>query len=226
MGKKVNPVGFRLPLGREWQSCWFTKKEKDYERSIQRDFALRSFLRSRLSSAGIAKIVIECVNDRVTATLHSARPGVVFGRKGAEIENLKKEVVKRFRCEISFDVIEVKQPNLNATLVAEDIAKQLSERKSFRRALRRAKQMAMKAGALGIRVRVSGRLGGVDIARAEKDSEGRVPLHTLRENIEYAGTDAYTTYGVCGVKVWLCLKNRNVFKNKALKEGAVHAVSA
>lgn len=214
MGHKVNPVGFRLSLTRDWQSRWHAKDEKSYESMLARDLKLRVFLKKRLKNAGISKIVIESAGGRVSVILHSSRPGVVFGKKGVEIESLQKAVLKTFGFEVSFNVSEVKRPEMNAQLIAEHAARQITDRKPFRRILKNIVKEAR--GVKGIKIQLSGRLGGADIARTEKDRWGSIPLHTLRENIEYAGVDAPTTYGVCGVKVWVCTKNKD--RSKGYKD--------
>jgi len=201
MGQKTNPVGLRLGINRTWDSRWFAGK--DYATFLLQDHMLRTYLYDKLSAAGISRILIERPAKKPLVTIYSARPGVVIGRKGADIDKLKQDLSKLVGAETSLNIVEVRKPEIEAKLVAEGIAQQLEKRVSFRRAMKRAVQSAMRLGALGIRVHCSGRLGGAEIARVEKAHEGSVPLHTLRADIDFARATAKTTYGTCGVKVWI-----------------------
>ncbi|MGL5719986.1 MAG: 30S ribosomal protein S3 [Alphaproteobacteria bacterium] len=202
MGQKTNPIGFRLGVNRTWDSRWYASK-KDYVKLLHEDLALRKFLKSRLSDAEISQVVIERPHKKPRITVYSARPGVIIGKKGAGIEKLRLDLSEMLGDEINFNIVEIRKPELVAPLVAEGIAKQLEKRASFRRAMKRAVQSAMKAGALGIRVNCAGRLMGAEIARVEWYREGRVPLHTLRADVDFGSAVAKTTYGTCGVKVWV-----------------------
>ena len=201
MGQKVNPIGLRLGINRTWDSRWYA--ERDYANLLEQDLKLRKFLKARLAQAGVSRIVIERLARRAKITIHTARPGVVIGKKGADIEALRQEVAKRAGTEVSLNILEIRKPELDATLVAESIAQQLERRVAFRRAMKRAVQSAVRLGAQGIRINCSGRLGGAEIARMEWYREGRVPLHTLRADVDYGVATAFTTYGTCGVKVWI-----------------------
>ena len=201
MGQKVNPIGFRLGVIKTWDSKWFATK--DYSKLVFEDRKLRDYIKERLYHAGIAQIEIERAANKAKIRIHTARPGIVIGKKGAEIEALRKELEKKFKREILIDIQEVRRPELDATLVAENIALQLVRRVAFRRAMKRAVSSALKFGAKGIRVACAGRLGGAEMARREWYREGRVPLHTLRADIDYGTALARTTYGVIGVKVWI-----------------------
>ncbi len=201
MGQKTNPIGLRLGINRSWESRWYS--EKDYPKLLQEDIKLRKFLLKNLSSAGISKIVIERPAKLAKITLHTARPGVIIGKKGSDIEKLKTKISMMISGDVSINIVEIKKPELDSKLVADNIAQQLERRVAFRRAMKRAVQSAMRLGALGIRVNCSGRLGGAEIARMEWYREGRVPLHTLRADIDYGVSRANTTYGICGVKVWI-----------------------
>ncbi|WP_206935829.1 30S ribosomal protein S3 [Roseococcus thiosulfatophilus] len=201
MGHKVNPIGLRLGINRTWDSRWFAGR--DYARLLHDDIKLRETLKDRLKSAGVSKVVVERPAKKPRVTIHAARPGVVIGKKGADIDQLRKELSVRAGAEVSLNILEIRKPELDATLVAESIAQQLERRVAFRRAMKRAVQSAMRLGALGIRINCSGRLGGAEIARMEWYREGRVPLHTLRADIDYGIATAKTTYGTCGVKVWI-----------------------
>lgn len=209
MGQKVNPVGFRLGVIRSWDSKWFAAK--DYGKLVQEDSLIRKFIKKRLYHAGIAKIEIERAANRAKIRIQTARPGIVIGKKGAEIEALKRILERKFKREMLLDIQEVRRPELDATLVAENIALQLERRVAFRRAMKRGVSSALKFGAKGVRVACAGRLGGAEMARREWYREGRVPLHTLRADIDYAIAVARTTYGVIGVKVW-------IFKGEVLPE--------
>ena len=201
MGQKTNPIGLRLGIIKSWESRWFS--EKDYSKLLQEDINIRKFLMKKLSSAGISKVVIERPAKLAKITIHTSRPGVIIGKKGSDIEKLKKEVGNITDSDVSINIMEIKKPELDSQLVADNIAQQLERRVAFRRAMKRAVQSAMRLGALGIRVNCSGRLGGAEIARTEWYREGRVPLHTLRADIDYGVSRASTTYGICGVKVWI-----------------------
>ena len=202
MGQKVNPIGFRLGINRTWDSRWYANK-RDYANLLHEDLELRKMLRARLQQAGLSKVVIERPAKRARITIHTARPGVVIGKKGADIEGLRAELAKRTGGDVSLNIVEIRKPELDATLIADNIAQQLMRRIAFRRAMKRAVQSAMRLGAEGIKITCSGRLGGAEIARTEWYREGRVPLHTLRADIDYGTATAMTTYGTCGVKVWV-----------------------
>jgi small subunit ribosomal protein S3 len=201
MGHKVNPIGLRLGINRTWDSRWFASR--DYAKLLHADVKLREALKERLKGAGVAKVVIERPAKKPRVTIHAARPGVVIGKKGADIEVLRKDMAKLAGAEVALNILEIRKPELDATLVADSIAQQLERRVAFRRAMKRAVQSAMRLGAGGIRINCSGRLGGAEIARMEWYREGRVPLHTLRADIDYGVATAKTTYGTCGVKVWI-----------------------
>ncbi|MBP0444967.1 30S ribosomal protein S3 [Roseomonas sp. SSH11] len=202
MGHKVNPIGLRLGINRTWDSRWYAG-DADYAGLLHDDLKLRNKLRDRLKGAGVAKVVIERPAKKPRVTIHAARPGVVIGKKGADIEVLRKDLAKMAGAEVALNIVEIRKPELDATLVAESIAQQLERRVAFRRAMKRAVQSAMRLGAGGIRINCSGRLGGAEIARMEWYREGRVPLHTLRADIDFGVATAKTTYGTCGVKVWI-----------------------
>ncbi len=213
MGQKVNPVGFRLGVIRSWASRWFS--EKDYARFIEDDWKIREFLKKKLYHAGISKIEIERWAKRIRLRIFAARPGIVIGKKGSEIEVLKKDLEKIVPQEVVVDIQEVRKPEVDAQLVAENVALQIVRRVAFRRAMKRSVSSAMRFGAKGIKVCCSGRLGGAEMARREWYKEGRIPLHTLRADIDYGFAEARTTYGIIGVKVWVF--HGEVFeKNKAL----------
>jgi len=201
MGHKVNPIGLRLGINRTWDSRWYAGN--DYARLLHDDLKLRETLKDRLKSAGVSKVVVERPAKKPRVTIHAARPGVVIGKKGADIDKLRKDLSLKAGAEVSLNILEIRKPELDAVLVAESIAQQLERRVAFRRAMKRAVQSAMRLGALGIRINCSGRLGGAEIARMEWYREGRVPLHTLRADIDYGVATAKTTYGTCGVKVWI-----------------------
>ena len=202
MGQKVNPIGLRLGINRTWDSRWYAG-EGAYARLLHEDIRIREFLRERLRQAGVSKIIIERPAKKARVTIHTARPGVVIGKKGADIEKLRTELGKMSAAEVSLNIVEIRKPEVDATLIAENIAQQLERRVAFRRAMKRAVQSAMRLGALGIRINCSGRLGGAEIARMEWYREGRVPLHTLRADVDYGTATAFTTFGTCGVKVWV-----------------------
>ena len=201
MGQKVNPIGLRLGINRTWDSRWCSSK--GYGNQLLDDLKLRAFLGRRLSQAALSKVLIERAAKKTRITLHSARPGVIIGKKGADIEKLKKELQRMTGSEVSLNIVEIRKPEIDAKLVAQGVADQLERRIAFRRAMKRAVQSALRLGAEGIRITCSGRLGGAEIARTEWYREGRVPLHTLRGNVDYAEAEAHTAYGVCGVKVWV-----------------------
>lgn len=201
MGHKVNPIGLRLGIVKTWDSRWYA--EKEYSKFLQEDIRLRRYIKHRLYHAGIAKVEIERTGNRVKITIRSARPGIIIGQKGAEIEKLQKELHKLAQREISINIQEIRRVELDAQLVAENVALQLERRVAFRRAMKKSVTASMKFGAQGIKIACSGRLGGAEIARAEWYREGRVPLHTLRADIDYGFAEARTTYGQIGIKVWL-----------------------
>lgn len=201
MGQKVHPTGFRLGVIKSWDSKWFATK--DYSKLVYEDHLIRGYIKGRLFHAGIAKVEIERAANKVKIRIHTARPGIVIGKKGAEIEALRRDLEKKFKREILIDIQEVRRPELDATLVGENIALQLVRRVAFRRAMKRAVGASLKFGAKGVRVASAGRLGGAEMARREWYREGRVPLHTLRADIDYGTALARTTYGIIGVKVWI-----------------------
>ena len=201
MGQKVNPIGLRLGINRTWDSRWYA--DKNYADLLHEDIKVREYLFDNLQQAGITKVVIERPAKRARITIQSARPGVVIGRKGADIERLRQRLSGMTGSEVHLNIVEVRKPEIDAKLVAENIAQQLTRRVAFRRAMKRAVQSAMRLGAGGIRINCGGRLGGAEIARMEWYREGRVPLHTLRADIDYGTAQANTTYGICGVKVWV-----------------------
>ncbi|WP_374376509.1 30S ribosomal protein S3 [Dongia sp.] len=201
MGQKVNPIGLRVGINRTWDSRWFA--DRDYAQLLHEDLRLKKFLIERLNQAGVARVVIERPAKKARVTIHTARPGVVIGKKGADIEKLRGELSKMTGSEVSLNIVEIRKPEIDAKLIADNIAQQLERRVAFRRAMKRAVQSAMRLGALGIRINCSGRLGGAEIARMEWYREGRVPLHTLRAEIDFGEGTAKTTYGTCGVKVWV-----------------------
>lgn len=209
MGQKVNPIGFRLGIYRTWDSRWFAGK--DYSDFVLEDYKIRKFLKKRLVQAGISKIEIERAADKIRIKIHTARPGLVIGKKGAEIENVKRDLEKQIKREAIIDIQEVRKPEVDAQLIAENIALQLVRRISFRRAMKKSVTSARRFGALGIKIACSGRLGGAEMARREWYRQGRVPLHTLRADIDYGFAEAYSTYGVIGVKV-------SIFKGEILPD--------
>ena len=202
MGQKVNPIGLRLGINRTWDSRWFAGKAS-YGDLLHEDLRIRKYIEKRLQQAGVSRIVIERPHKKCRITIYTARPGVVIGKKGADIEKLRLELSKLSSSETVLNIVEIRKPEIDATLVAENIAQQLVRRVAFRRAMKRAVQSAMRLGAGGIRINCAGRLGGAEIARTEWYREGRVPLHTLRADIDYGTARADTTYGTCGVKVWI-----------------------
>ena len=204
MGQKTHPKGLRLEVNKNWTSNWFPKKNA-YATDLAQDIKLRKYLKKRLQDASVASVNIERTSQAITVTIHTARPGIVIGRGGEEVARLKKEVSKLCNTEdIHLNISEVKRPELNAELVGQNIATQLVKKMPYRRVLNKTMQSTMRMGAEGIRINVSGRLGGVEIARSERFMEGRVPLHTLRADIDYALVEAHTTYGIIGIKVWIC----------------------
>ena len=207
MGQKVQPTGFRLGITEEWRSRWYADK-KDYAKNLGNDLEIRKFLEKKLASAALSRVDIERAGEEVRLTIYTGRPGIVIGKKGAEIDNLRSELEKIAHVnkgQVKVDVVEIKRPELDAQLVAQSIADQLEGRIAFRRAMRKAVQSARKAGALGIRIQCSGRLNGAEMGRREWYREGRVPLHTLRAKIDFGESTARTTMGACGVKVWIYL---------------------
>ena len=201
MGQKVNPIGLRLGIVKTWDSRWYA--EKNYAKFLQEDIKIRRFIKEKLYHAGISKVEIERTANRAKITIRAARPGIIIGQKGAEIEKLQKEIQKMAQREISINIQEVRRVELDAQLVAENVALQLERRIAFRRAMKKSVTSSMKFGAQGIKIACSGRLGGAEIARSEWYREGRVPLHTLRADIDYGFAEARTTYGTIGVKVWI-----------------------
>jgi len=201
MGHKINPIGFRLGINRTWDSRWYA--EDNYAEMLHEDIKIRTFLTEKLKQASVSKIIIERPAKKARVTIYSARPGVVIGKKGADIEKLRLEVAKITKADVSLNIVEIRKPEIDAQLVSDNIAQQLERRVSTRRALKRAVQSAMRLGAEGIRINCAGRLGGAEIARTVWYREGRVPLHTMRAEIDYATSSAHTTYGVCGIKVWI-----------------------
>ena len=202
MGQKINPIGFRLGINRTWDSRWFANR-REYGNLLQEDLQIRKYLKKELKQSGISRITIERPHRKCRVTIHSARPGVVIGKKGSDIEKLRRKLMEMTSSEVHLNIVEVRKPEIDATLVAENIAQQLERRVAFRRALKRSVQSAMRLGAEGIRINASGRLGGAEIARVEWYREGRVPLHTLRADIDYGTAEAKTAYGICGIKVWI-----------------------
>ncbi|MGC6475103.1 MAG: 30S ribosomal protein S3 [Parvibaculales bacterium] len=202
MGQKVNPVGLRLGINRTSDSRWYARKG-EYAGLLHEDLQIRDMLTAKLKQAGVSKIIIERPHKKCRVTIYSARPGVIIGKKGADIEKLRREIAKKTDSEVLLNIVEVRKPEIDAQLVADGIAQQLERRVGFRRAMKRAVQSAMRLGALGIRINCAGRLGGAEIARTEWYREGRVPLHTLRADIDYGVGSAHTAYGVCGIKVWI-----------------------
>lgn len=201
MGQKINPIGLRVGINRTWDSRWYAGR--DYADKLIEDLRLREYVQERLKPAGISKVIIERAAKNIRVTVHTARPGVIIGKKGADIEKLRQDLSKRANGDVSLNIVEIRKPELDAQLVAEGVCQQLERRVSFRRAMKRAVQSALRLGAQGIRLNVSGRLGGADIARMEWYREGRVPLHTLRADLDYGFAEALTTYGIIGVKAWL-----------------------
>ncbi len=201
MGQKINPIGLRVGINRTWDSRWYAGR--DYSQKLVEDLKLREYIQERLKPAGISKVIVERAAKNTKVTVHTARPGVIIGKKGADIEKLRSDLSRIAGGDVSLNIVEVRKPELDAQLVAEGVAQQLERRVSFRRAMKRAVQSALRLGAGGIRINVSGRLGGADIARTEWYREGRVPLHTLRADLDYGFSEGLTTYGILGVKVWI-----------------------
>lgn len=201
MGQKINPIGLRVGINRTWDSRWYAGK--DYADKLVEDLKLREFIQEKLKPAGISRVIIERAAKNIRVTVHTARPGLIIGKKGADIEKLRSQLSARAGGDVSLNIVEVRKPELDAQLAAEGVAQQLERRVSFRRAMKRAVQSALRLGAGGIRINVSGRLGGADIARTEWYREGRVPLHTLRADLDYGFSEALTTYGIIGIKVWI-----------------------
>ena len=217
MGQKVNPSGLRLVINRTWDSNWYS--EDKYGAFLEIDLKIRKYIESELKKAGLSRVIIERSSKKIIIAIHASRPGIIIGKKGSDIEKLRKELSKLSGSEINLNIVETKKPELDAKVVADNIAMQLENRAATKRVMKRAVQSALKLGAQGIRVCVGGRIGGAEIARVEWFKEGRVPLHTLRANIDYATSTAKTTYGTCGVKVWLykgekLSKEENINNNK------------
>jgi small subunit ribosomal protein S3 len=202
MGQKVNPIGFRVGINRGWDSVWFAKK-KEYGNYLIEDYRIRDHIKNNVSNSGVSKVQIERTSKKCIVTIYTSRPGFVIGKKGSDIEKIKKNLGKLSKQELSLNIKEVKKPELNSFLVADNIAQQLVKRIAYRRTMKRAIQSALRLGAKGIRVCISGRLGGNEIARSEWQREGSVPLHTLRADVDYAEAEALTTYGIIGIKVWI-----------------------
>ncbi|MCD6118005.1 30S ribosomal protein S3 [bacterium] len=202
MGQKVHPIGLRLGINKSWKSLWFD--EKNFAKKLHEDLMLRKYIRKRMPNAGISNIEIKRTPKRITLTIHTSRPGIVIGKKGSEVDKLKEELQKITSQNVQVNIHEIKRPELDAYLVAENVVRQLESKISFRRAMKRAITSTMRMGAEGVRIRCSGRLGGAEMARVEQYREGRIPLHTLRADIDYAQIEAHTTYGIIGVKVWIC----------------------
>jgi small subunit ribosomal protein S3 len=223
MGQKVNPIGLRIGINRTWDSRWFS--DKNYADKLVADLKLREYVKDRLKLAGISKVIIERASQNTTVTVYTARPGVIIGKKGADIEKLRSDLSKEINSPVALNIVEIRKPEIDAQLVAEGIAQQLERRVSFRRAMKRATQSCMRLGAKGIRVNVAGRLGGTDIARTEWYREGRVPLHTLRADLDYGFAEALTTYGIIGVKVWIykgdIMEHDPLARDKRLADGRV-----
>ena len=224
MGQKINPYGIRLGINKTWSSRWFSKKE--YTKLLHQDLKIKSYVQKKLKNASISKINIERAAKKLRLSIYSSRPGIIIGKKGADIETLKNDLSKMSNLEVFLDIKEVRKPEVEAKLVAENIASQLEKRISFRRAMKKAVQSAMRLGAKGVKVVCSGRLGGAEIARTEKYHEGSVPLHTLRGDIDYSTAEAETTYGICGIKVWInkgeiLLKDPYASEKKQFDQGSV-----
>lgn len=201
MGQKVNPIGLRINITRSWESIWYA--DKDYASNLHQDQLIKKYLKKRLYHAGVSKIVIERTGEKIRVKLYTARPGIVIGKKGAEIEGLKKDLEAKFKRSCFIDIQEVRRPEADAQLVAENIAAQLERRIAFRRAMKKSINSALRFGVQGIKISCSGRLGGAEMSRTEWFKEGRIPLHTLRADIDYGTAEAKTTYGIIGVKVWI-----------------------
>jgi len=210
MGQKVNPIGFRVGINRDWDSIWFAKKNK-YGQFLIEDYKIREYIKKNILNSGVAQVIIERTSKKCIVSIHTSRPGFVIGKKGSDVDKIKKNLSKISSTEISLNIKEIKKPELNAYLVAENIAQQLVKRIAYRRTMKRAIQSALRLGAKGIRVSIGGRLGGNEIARTEWQREGSVPLHTLRADVDYAEAEALTTYGIIGIKVW-------IYKGELLKK--------
>ena len=224
MGQKVNPYGIRLGINKTWSSRWFSRNE--YTKLLHQDLKIKSYVEKKLKNASISKINIERAAKKLRLSIYSSRPGIIIGKKGADIETLKNDLSKMSNLEVFLDIKEVRKPEVEAKLVAENIASQLEKRISFRRAMKKAVQSAMRLGAKGVKVVCSGRLGGAEIARTEKYHEGSVPLHTLRGDIDYSTAEAETTYGICGIKVWInkgeiLSKDPYASEKKQIEQGSV-----
>ena len=224
MGQKVNPHGIRLGINKTWSSRWFSKNE--YTKLLHQDLKIKKYVEKKLKNASISKINIERAAKKLRLSIYSSRPGIIIGKKGADIETLKNDLSKMSNLEVFLDIKEVRKPEVEARLVAENIASQLEKRISFRRAMKKAVQSAMRLGAKGVKFVCSGRLGGAEIARTEKYHEGSVPLHTLRGDIDYATAEAETTYGICGIKVWInkgeiLSKDPYASEKKQIEQGSV-----
>ncbi len=201
MGQKVNPVGLRLGINRTWDSRWYA--DKSYAENLHEDFRIRSYIEHKLKAAGISRVVVERPAGKARVSIYAVRPGLIIGKKGADIESLRTKLQRISKSHISLNIVEIRKPDMDAKFVAESVAQQLERRVAFRRAMKRAVQNALRAGAKGIRINCAGRLGGAEIARTEWYREGNVPLHTLRANVDYATAEGHTTYGVIGIKVWI-----------------------
>ena len=223
MGQKVNPIGFRLGVNKDWESKWYSKK--DYAENLNKDIKIREYLKKSLKDASIASVLIERKKNRCDITIHTAKPGVIIGRGGEDIEKLRKNIQKLVNEDVYVNIVEVKNPDLNAQLVADQIAAQIENRAPFRSAQKRVIRNTMKAGAKGIKTAVSGRLGGAEMARTEGYTEGTVPLHTIRADVDYATSEADTTYGKIGVKVWI-YKSEILPAKKVVKGDDKHATNA
>jgi small subunit ribosomal protein S3 len=210
MGQKVNPIGFRVGINRDWDSIWFAKKNK-YGQFLIEDFKIREYIKKNIINSGVAQVIIERTSKKCIVSIHTSRPGFVIGKKGSDVDKIKKNLSKISSTEVSLNIKEIKKPELNSYLVAENITQQLVKRIAYRRTMKRAIQSALRLGAKGIKVCISGRLGGNEIARTEWLREGSVPLHTLRADVDYAESEALTTYGIIGVKVW-------IYKGELLKK--------
>ena len=220
MGQKVKPIGLRLGINRTWDSRWFA--DKSYSDLLHKDLSVRNYLMTKLKSAAVSKVVIERPAGRARVTIYSGRPGLIIGKKGQDIEKLRNDLSKKLGMDVSLNILEIRKPEVDAKLVAENIAQQLERRVAFRRAMKRSVQSAMRLGAAGVRINCAGRLGGAEIARTEWYREGRVPLHTLRADVDYGESEANTTYGICGIKVWIF--KGEVLRKKNLK-GATNATA-
>jgi len=219
MGQKVNPIGLRLGINRTWDSIWFSKK-KDYGKFLIEDYRIREYVKKNVVNSGVSQVLIERTSKKCIVSIYTSRPGFVIGKKGSDIDKIKKKLSTLSSTEVSLNIKEVKKPEMNSYLVAENIAQQLVKRIAFRKTMKRAIQSALRLGAKGIRVSLSGRLGGNEIARTEWSREGSVPLHTLRADVDYAEAEALTTYGIIGIKVWIykgLITSRKTDTNKNIK---------